>query len=61
MRTVPRNVQVVAHDELAELGGDLPEALSVALADIAGVAKEPPAEQPPADDPRATHHADRGR
>ncbi len=39
MKTVPRNVQVVAHDELAELG-DLPEALSVALADIAGVAKE---------------------
>jgi putative transposase len=39
MKTVPRNVQVVAHDELPELG-DLPEALSVALADIAGVAKE---------------------
>jgi putative transposase len=39
MKTVPRNVQVVAHDELAGLG-DLPEALSVALADIAGVAKE---------------------
>jgi putative transposase len=39
MKTVPRNVQVVAQDELPELG-DLPEALSVALADIAGVAKE---------------------
>ena len=39
MKTVPRNVQVVAHYELPELG-DLPEALSVALADIAGVAKE---------------------
>ena len=39
MKTVPRNVQVVAHDELPELG-DLPEALSVALNDIAGVAKE---------------------
>ncbi len=39
MRTVPRNVQVVASDELPELG-DLPEALRVALADIVGVAKE---------------------
>jgi putative transposase len=39
VKTVPRNVQVVAHDELPELG-DLPETLSVALADIAGVAKE---------------------
>ncbi len=39
MRTVPRNVQVVAQDELPELG-DLPEALSVALTDIVGVAKE---------------------
>jgi transposase-like protein len=39
MKTVPRNVRVVAHDELPELG-DLPEALSVALNDIAGVAKE---------------------
>ncbi len=39
MKTVPRNVQVVAHDELPGLE-ELPEALSVALADIAGVAKE---------------------
>ncbi len=39
MKTVPRNVQVVAQDELPELR-DLPEALSVALADIVGVAKE---------------------
>ncbi len=39
MKTVPRNVQVVAHDELPDLG-DLPEALSVALAGIVGVAKE---------------------
>lgn len=39
MKTVPRNVQVVAQDELPELG-DLPEALSVALGDIVGVAKE---------------------
>jgi putative transposase len=39
VKTVPRNVQVVAQDELPELG-DLPEALSVALADIVGVAKE---------------------
>jgi len=39
MKTVPRNVKVVAHDELPGLG-DLPEALSVALADIVGVARE---------------------
>jgi putative transposase len=39
VRTVPRNVQLVASDELPELG-DLPEALSLALADIVGVAKE---------------------
>ncbi len=39
MKTVPRNVQVVAQDELPGLG-DLPEALSVALADIVGVARE---------------------
>lgn len=39
MKTVPRNVKVVAHDELPGLG-DLPEALSVALADITHVARE---------------------
>jgi len=39
VKTVPRNVQVVAQDELPGLG-DLPEALSVALADIVGVARE---------------------
>ena len=39
MKTVPRNVKVVGHDELPGLG-DLPEALSVALADIVGVARE---------------------
>jgi len=39
VKTVPRNVQVVAQDELSGLG-DLPEALSVALADIVGVARE---------------------
>ena len=38
MKTVPRNVKVVAHEELPDLGG-LPEALSVALADIVGVAR----------------------
>jgi transposase-like protein len=41
MKTVPRNVQAVAHDELAGLGlGELPEELRVTLADIAGVARE---------------------
>jgi len=39
VKTVPRNVHVVAQDELPRLG-DLPEALSVALADIVGVARE---------------------
>ena len=39
MKTVPRNVHVVAQDELPVLG-DLPDALSVALADIVGVARE---------------------
>lgn len=39
MKTVPRNVKVVAHEELPGLG-DLPEALSVALADITHVARE---------------------
>jgi len=39
VKTVSRNVQVVAQDELPGLG-DLPEALSVALADIVGVARE---------------------
>ena len=39
MKNVPRNVRVVGHDELPELG-DLPEALSVALADITQVARE---------------------
>ena len=39
MKTVSRNVHVVAQDELPGLG-DLPETLSVALADIVGVAKE---------------------
>ena len=39
MKTVPRNVQVVAHDELPGLG-ELPEELRVTLADIAGVARE---------------------
>ncbi len=39
MKTVPRNVEVVASDELPMLG-DLPAGLQVALADIAGVAKE---------------------
>ncbi len=39
MKTVPRNVHVVAQDELPRLG-DLPEALSLALADIVGVARE---------------------
>jgi transposase-like protein len=39
MKTVPSNVQVVAHDELAGLG-ELPEELRVTLADIAGVARE---------------------
>jgi len=39
VKTVPRNVHVVAQDELPRLG-DLPEALSLALADIVGVARE---------------------
>ncbi len=39
MKTVPRNVQVVARDELAALG-ELPEELRVTLGDIAGVARE---------------------
>jgi len=39
VKTVLRNVQVVAQDELPGLG-DLPEALSVALADITHVARE---------------------
>jgi hypothetical protein len=39
MKTVPRNVKVVEHDELPGLG-DLPGALSVALADIVHVARE---------------------
>ncbi len=39
MKTVPRNVHVAAQDELPGLGV-LPEALSVALADIVGVARE---------------------
>ncbi len=38
MKTVPSNGQVVAQDELPGLG-DLPDALSVALADIVGVAR----------------------
>lgn len=39
MKTVPSNVEVVAHDELAGLA-DLPAELRVTLADIAGVARE---------------------
>jgi len=39
VKTIPRNVKVVAYDELPDLG-DLPEALSVALADITHVARE---------------------
>jgi len=39
VKTVPRNVEVVAQDELRMLGG-LPAELQVALADIAGVARE---------------------
>jgi len=39
VKNVPRNVQVVAQDELPGLG-DLLGALSVALADIVGVARE---------------------
>ena len=39
MKTVPRNVKVVEHDELPDLG-DLSGALSVALADIVHVARE---------------------
>jgi transposase-like protein len=39
MKTVPSNVQVVAHEELAGLG-ELPAELRVTLADIAGVARE---------------------
>ncbi len=39
MKTVPRNVHVVAQDELSGMG-DLPDALSVALADMVGVARE---------------------
>ena len=38
MKTVSSDVQVVAHDELAGLG--LPQDISLALADIAGVARE---------------------
>jgi len=38
MKTVPSNVQVVAHDELAGRG-ELPEELRVRLGDIAGVAR----------------------
>lgn len=38
MKTVSSDVQVVAHDELAGLG--LPEEISLALADIAGAARE---------------------
>jgi len=39
MKTVPSNVQAVAHNELAGLG-ELPEELRVTLGDIAGVARE---------------------
>jgi len=39
MKTVPSNVQVVAHDELPARG-ELPEELRVTRADIAGVARE---------------------
>jgi len=39
VKTVPRNVHVVAQDELSGMG-DLPDALSVALADMVGVARE---------------------
>jgi len=39
MKTVPRNVQAVARDELAGLG-ELPEELRVTLGDIAGVARQ---------------------
>ncbi len=38
MKTVSSDVQVVAHDELAGLG--LPQEISLALADIAGAARE---------------------
>jgi hypothetical protein len=38
MKTVSSDVQVVAHDELAR--GGLPEEISLALADIAGAARE---------------------
>lgn len=39
MRTVPRNVQIVTQDQAVD-GTGLPEEVSLALADIAGVARE---------------------
>ena len=39
MKTVPRNVRVVTQDQAAQLA-DLPEQMSLALADIAAVARE---------------------
>ena len=39
MKTVPRNVRVVMQDQAAQLA-DLPEEMSLALADIAAVARE---------------------
>jgi uncharacterized protein (UPF0147 family) len=39
MKTVPRNVHVVTQDQAAQLA-DLPEEVSLALADIAVVARE---------------------
>ncbi len=39
MKTVPRNVQLVTQDQAVDVGG-LPEEVSLALADIAGVARE---------------------
>ena len=39
MKTVPRNVQVVTQEQAAR-GAELPEEISLALADIAGVARE---------------------
>lgn len=39
MKTVPRNVRVVMQDQAAQLA-DLPEELTLGLADIAAVARE---------------------
>jgi putative transposase len=40
MKTVPRNVHVVTQDQAASVAADLPREVSLALADIAGVARE---------------------